>query len=331
MKIIMTSLTIYNQNTIKKGGVFMNYIIIILTILGFLFIFLGLLNYIKLLKNFDIIYKNIEFSKKKYLGSFIFIILIAFLILYLIYLNHIIFVDEEHDYFINFTAFLLFLGGIFVYTVILLIKSLSSSLEIFHIQMIRTLIKYITFKDRYTSRHSVHVSDLVKVLWEKLPIKMKEQTSKNDLIQAALLHDIGKITIPLSILNKKEPLSVEEYEKMKQHAANCTIILNNFSSLKKIIPWIKYHHERLDGSGYNGLRAKEIPLESKVIAVADTYSALTTDRVYKKSISHKEAIKILQESSGFKLDKDIVDSFIKIKKSSLERINFKLNIDFDKQ
>jgi len=307
----------------------MNYIVITLTILGFIFIFLGLLNYIIILKNFDIIYKNIKFSNKKYLGPFIFIILIAFLSLYLIYLNHIIFINIDHDYFINFTAFLLFLGGIFVYIVILLIKSLSSSLEIFYIQMIRNLIKYITFKDRYTSRHSVHVSDLVKVLWEKLPIKMREQTSKNELIEAALLHDIGKITIPLSILNKKEPLSTEEYNKIKQHAANCTIILNNFSVFKKIIPWIKYHHERLDGSGYNGLKGNEIPLESKIIAVADTYSALTTDRIYKRAVSHEEAIKILQESSGSQLDKEIVDSFIKIKKESLDKITFKLNLDFN--
>lgn len=214
----------------------MEYIIITLTILGILFIFLGLVNYIKILRNFNIVYKNIEFPKKKYIGIFIFIILISFILLYLAYLNHIIFVDTEYNYFINFTSFLLFLGGIFVYIVILLLLNLSSSLESFHLQLIRNLIRFITIRDRYTSRHSVHVADLVKILWEHLPLKMREKTSKNDLIQAALLHDIGKIMIPLKILNKKDPLSLEEYEKMKKHTTNCTIILDHFSTFKEIIP-----------------------------------------------------------------------------------------------
>lgn len=308
----------------------MEFFVQLLIIFGIIFIFLGLLNYFKILHELNIVYRSIQIPNKKYIGPFIFIIIILFLILYVLYLAYIVFVQTEYNYFIVFTSLLLFLGGIFVYIILLLLKKVASSLENFHLHMIRSFIRFVAIRDKYTSRHSVHVADLVKILWEHLPLKFKNKTSKDDLIQAALLHDLGKIMIPLSILNKKGPLSQKEYKEIKKHATNSTIVLKDFESFQKIIPWIKNHHERLDGKGYNGLKEHEIPLESKIIAVADTYSALTTNRVYQKKISHEEAIIILQEASGTQLDKEIVDSFINISKESFDKIEFKLDFDFKK-
>lgn len=307
----------------------MKYIILLLITFGIIFIFLGLLNYLKILRKSNILYRSIELTNKKYIGYLIFIILLSFIFLYLFYISHIISLKTKYDNFIILITLLLFLGGIFVYIILLLLKTLSDSLENLHLEMVRSFVRFVTIKDEYTSRHSVHVADLVKVLWENLPLKLRKQTSKYDLIQAALLHDIGKIMIPLSILNKKTPLTLEEYEEIKKHTTNSNIILNNFSTFKKIIPWIKNHHERIDGKGYSGLGEHEIPLESKIISVADTYSALTTNRVYKSKMSHEEAIIILQEAAGTQLDKEIVDSFMKIKKETLEKIDFNLNFDFD--
>jgi len=307
----------------------MEYVVLFLIVFGIIFILLGIINYVMILQNFNIIYKSIKFSNKRYISYFIFIILVSFLLLYLFYLNHIILTDIEYDYFIIFTSLLLFLGGVFVYIIILLLKNLFSSLENFHLQIVKNLVRFLTIRDKYTSRHSVHVADLIKLLWKHLPLRLKEKTSKNDLIQAALLHDIGKIMTPLHILNKACPLSLEEYEEMKKHTTNCTVILEHFPTFKDIISWIKYHHERIDGNGYHGLKEHEIPLESKIITVVDMYSALTTDRIYKKKVSHEEAIKILQEASGSQLDKEIVDSFIKIKKESLDEIDMNSNSEED--
>lgn len=306
----------------------MEYLVRSLIILGIIFILLGLVNYLKMLYNFNTIYKSIELPHKQYLKYFIFVILILFLLLYAFYLAHIISMQKEYDYFITFTSLLLFLGSLFVYIILLLLKNISFSLEDFHLHLIRSFIRFVTIKDKYTSRHSVHVADLIKVLWKHLPLRLKKKISKNELIQAALLHDIGKIMIPLDVLNKKDPLSKKEYEEMKKHTTNCTIILEHFPTFKNIIPWIRCHHERIDGNGYHGLKDHEIPLESKIIAVVDTYSALTTDRVYKKKISHEEAILVLQEVSGTQLDKEIVDSFIKIKKESLDKLNFDFKLYF---
>lgn len=306
----------------------MEFFIQILIIFGIIFIFLGLLNYFKISHELNIVYRNIQIGNNKNIGPFIFIILILFLILYVLYLVYIVFIQTEYNYFIMFTSLLLFLGGLFVYIILFLLKKIAYSLGNSHLQMIRSFIRFVAIRDKYTSRHSVHVADLVKILWENLPLKLKNKTSKNDLIQAALLHDIGKIMIPLSLLNKKGPLSPKEYKKIKKHTTNSAILLKDFDSFQKIIPWIKNHHERLDGKGYNGLKEHEIPLESKIIAVADTYSALTTNRIYQKKISHEEAIIILQEASGTQLDKEIVDSFISISKESFDKIEFKLDFDF---
>ena len=107
-------------------------------------------------------------------------------------------------------------------------------------------------------------------------------------------------------------------------------LLKTSEVFKTIIPWIKYHTERIDGKGYYGLSSEEIPLNFKIIAVADTYSAITTNRVYRSKKSYDVAVKILKEVSGTQLDEGIVDIFLKIEYSDLVKGRFRIKNDYYK-
>ena len=130
----------------------------------------------------------------------------------------------------------------------------------------------------------------------------------------ALLHDVGKIGIPENVLKKEGPLSDEEWAIMKQHPViGVDKVLQPNVSLRDLIPIVKYHHERIDGRGYpEGLYGNEIPLAAKIVAIADTYHALTSDRPYRSGMSIEQAISILEEGAGSQWDADLVRSFIQI-------------------
>ena len=106
---------------------------------------------------------------------------------------------------------------------------------------------------------------------------------------------------------------------MRNHPRTGVKILKPLRTFANISPWIEYHHERPDGKGYYGLKGEEIPLASKIIAIADTYSAITMRRSYKAPRTHEEAIEIIREVAGTQLDKDLVDIFVKIPKEELVR------------
>jgi putative nucleotidyltransferase with HDIG domain len=301
----------------------MEYINSALTTLGMIFVFLGLLNYWKLLKDFENFYKIIQFPHKNKKGLIIFAAIFSFLFLYVSHFGYIILKKIVNNELTFATSLLFFMDAFFVYTIIFLLKNLSSSLKSFYLQTISSLIRAVKLKDRYTSNHSEHVANLVKAIFDDLPSKLKKNLSRNDLIEAALLHDIGKIITPSKILNKKSELSVQEYEQIKKHVSDGVYILEPFEVFHKIIPWIKYHHERIDGRGYYNLRKNEIPLESRIIAVADTYSALTTSRIYQRKRSHREAVEILKEISDTQLDSGIVEILIKIENEKMEKIFLK--------
>ena len=130
----------------------------------------------------------------------------------------------------------------------------------------------------------------------------------------ALLHDVGKIGIPESVLKKEGPLSDEEWLVMKQHPSiGVDKVLKPNASLKDLIPIVKYHHERIDGKGYpDKLKGDEIPLAAKIVAIADTYHALTSDRPYRKGMSLEKAVAILEEGAGTQWDADLVRTFVRI-------------------
>jgi len=134
-----------------------------------------------------------------------------------------------------------------------------------------------------------------------------------DIRQAAILHDLGKIGISDKILLKNSKLTEEEYAQIKKHPQIAADILRPIHFLRSIIPYILYHHERWDGEGYPcGLKGEVIPVGARIIAIADVFQALTSNRPYRKAFSWEEAIKIIKEGSGTQFDPKIVKLFLKL-------------------
>lgn len=172
------------------------------------------------------------------------------------------------------------------------------------------LVETARKNDSDTGNHIVRVAEYAKLLSCKLGMSKAEQ---EEIYYAAQLHDLGKIGISDSILNKSSKLSDEEYNLMKTHSQIGYDILKNRESeyLKRGSIVALSHHERYDGSGYpNGLRGKEIPVEGRIVAIADVFDALLMKRSYKKEWSIEEAISYIQESRGSLFDPDLVDLFI---------------------
>jgi len=179
-----------------------------------------------------------------------------------------------------------------------------------HLEMFKSFVRFIDAKDAYTGSHSVNVSKYVNKYFAKFDGKVSEI---HDVSIAAALHDIGKIGIRDSVLNKPGKLSREEFEIIKKHPVIGADIIGEIEAYKYISKIIRYHHERWDGKGYpEGLRGNEIPFESQIIAIADTYDALISDRIYRKAISKESAIEILREEMWKQFNGDYVENFIKM-------------------
>ena len=138
-----------------------------------------------------------------------------------------------------------------------------------------------------------------------------------DLYWAALMHDIGKIIIPIDVLNKTGRLTNSEFDLIKKHPKIGYEIISRSKTLKKISKYVLSHHERWDGKGYpNGLKGDEIPLLSQIISVADSWHAMTSERPYKNKLNKEEGIKELIKYKGTQFSPDIVDVFLKILKNN---------------
>ncbi len=177
-----------------------------------------------------------------------------------------------------------------------------------YLEIIHGLITAIELKDPYARGHSQRV-----MIYSELIAKKIKYPDIETIRMAALLHDIGKIGIPEHILNKPDLLTPEEYDIVKAHPDYGYKILSNIEGFNRIKNIIRFHHERVDGKGYPaGMKDIIIPLESRIIAVADTFDAITSDRAYRKGMTSKEAIAELQRVKGTQLDEKIVDYFISI-------------------
>ncbi|WAM31093.1 HD domain-containing protein [Caldicellulosiruptor naganoensis] len=178
---------------------------------------------------------------------------------------------------------------------------------------IKLLISLIEMKDPYTKGHAERVMKYSKEIGQKLVNQKGYNINLFDLEIAAYLHDIGKIVVPENILNKRGKLTDEEYSIVKRHSLDGYNILSNieyFDSIKEIV---LYHHENIDGSGYPlGIKGDKIPIESKIIAIADVFDALSTDRPYRKAFSEEEALKIMKEDVGKKFDPEIFEAFLEV-------------------
>jgi len=210
-------------------------------------------------------------------------------------------------------------GAIFVYTMIMMLKRMSTTISQKTTELIKTLINAVEAKDQYTRGHSVHVANVSEIIYNHLPVLIKNKVSKARLMDAAILHDIGKIGVPDNVLNKPGKLTPEERHLIEQHPTVAKKILES-TSYQSIVEIVYCHHERVDGNGYFKIPADKIPLESKIIAVADTFSALCTDRIYRPKKSYEEAVKIIQDVTGTQLDAEIVKIFCTIPKKEFENI-----------
>jgi putative nucleotidyltransferase with HDIG domain len=177
-----------------------------------------------------------------------------------------------------------------------------------YLQFTESLASALDARDRYTAGHSRRVSDIACAVARAMDMP---PASLEDIRMGALLHDIGKIGIADSVLQKPGPLSPEETRLIEQHPTIGRRILEGVSGFQPYLRIVELHHENWNGTGYPcGLRADAVPLEARIVHLADAYDAMTTNRPYRRAMSHTEAIRALQQSAGSMFDPAVVRAFI---------------------
>lgn len=172
--------------------------------------------------------------------------------------------------------------------------------------IIRALTAAIDAKDPYTSGHSERVARIAVRLAEEMGMPSQK---RSDLYLAGLLHDIGKIGIDDEVLKKGGPLTPQEYRRIQEHVEIGVTILQDLKKLRHILPGVRHHHESLDGSGYpDHLEGDEIPMEARILAVADSFDAMSSNRPYRKRLSPMQIDEILAKGRGVQWDPTVVDA-----------------------
>lgn len=172
-------------------------------------------------------------------------------------------------------------------------------------ETILTIAQAVDAKDEKTSKHSARVSEYSVMIAKKLGYSNE---ACEELRKIAMLHDIGKIGIPDQVLNKPGRLTDDEYEIMKSHVARGAEILKNFTLIDNVADGALYHHERYDGKGYiHGLKGEEIPLNARIIGIADAFDAMTANRVYRKKLDFGHVLEELEKGSGTQFDPGLVN------------------------
>lgn len=181
-----------------------------------------------------------------------------------------------------------------------------------YLQTIITLAHTVDAKDAYTRGHSDDVEKLGMKTLECLEIHFSEE--RRGILSTALkLHDVGKLGVPDNILNKPGMLTPEEWLKMKEHVKIGAQILEHHDDFYAVAKIVLHHHENFDGTGYPyGLRGEEIPLESRIIAVVDSFHAMVSDRPYRKGLSYDAAVSELKKNIGTQFDGLIVAAFLRV-------------------
>ena len=218
----------------------------------------------------------------------------------------------------DFIMSMILLGGsIFVSIVLTLMFNLLDTAKSRSIDIAEVLVGVIDARDPNLNGHSRHVQRLTMLFYEYLPASIKHSINPVSLEYAALMHDVGKVGVPESILNKPAKLDADEWVIMKQHPRVGVKILEPLQTFAHIMDWILYHHERIDGHGYYSQPGKQIPLPARIISIADTYSAITMRRSYKAPKTHEDAIQIIKDVAGTQLDAELVKYFLTIPREKL--------------
>ena len=193
------------------------------------------------------------------------------------------------------------------------IESITSNKDSKALSNIYAVAETVDARDHYTRSHSKKVSKYAVALAEALNM---EPLEINRLGTCALLHDIGKIGISDEILGKKGKLTAEEWEKIKVHPELGASIASRVRHLSHCIPCILHHHERYDGNGYpKGLKGEEIPLEARILAIADAFTAMTSERPFSKPVSYEEAAEEIKRGAGTQFDPKLAEVFLSVIKN----------------
>ncbi len=215
-----------------------------------------------------------------------------------------------------FIAIIIILTIIFIVVIVKMKKSVKYKSESnnyvnkMNKKIIRALVRTIDAKDRYTNGHSIRVARYSREIARRLNKSEKEQ---EEIYYAGLLHDVGKIRIPAAVINKPGKLTDEEYEMLKIHPVTSYHILKDIYDDKTIALGAKFHHERYDGKGYpNGLTGDNIPEIARIIGVADTYDAMTSNRSYRMSLSQQMVRSEIEKGKGTQFDPEIADVMLQM-------------------
>jgi HD-GYP domain-containing protein (c-di-GMP phosphodiesterase class II) len=177
------------------------------------------------------------------------------------------------------------------------------------LSMACTLVSLVDLRDSYTGGHSNRVAEYNRGTAVTLGLSY---SNTNDIVMAGLLHDIGKIGVPDHVLLKKGKLTDEEFELIKKHPEFGWMALKSVRAFEEVSLMLLHHHERIDGRGYPGkLKGAQIPLGAKIIAVSDSFDALTTNRPYRTARSWGEALEELDRCRGTQFEPDVLDAFLK--------------------
>lgn len=178
------------------------------------------------------------------------------------------------------------------------------------LQAMYTLAKTIDAKDEYTNGHSMRVAEYSGMIAKRLKLP---QEQIDEVINMAMLHDIGKIGVPDAIINKADRLSEEEYNIIKKHPVIGYDILSEMTEMSEVCVGARWHHERFDGTGYpDGLKGEGIPLPARIICVADAYDAMTSNRSYRNYMQQDVVKSEIEKGKGTQFDPKIADIMLAI-------------------
>lgn len=190
------------------------------------------------------------------------------------------------------------------------LTKLREELETALVDTLNTLARALDSRDQYTHGHSERVTKWSLLIAERVGYNRDDL---HRLRQSALLHDIGKIGVDDSILKKEGPLTEDERKQMQMHTIIGYEIIKDAMHFEPCLNGIRFHHERIDGKGYpDGLKGEEIPQDARIIAVGDSFDAMTSDRPYRKGMPREKALTIIKEVRGTQLDLEIVDIFLEL-------------------